>query len=104
MPAKTFPQRIYAGYWRRKTAKPVNFYCAAPSAISVSLVGDFNNWEPAAHPMEQRVEGWWFVDALLPHGHHQYLFLADGEPTLDPRAAGVAHNERNDEVSLMDVR
>ena len=27
-------------------AKPVNFYCSAPTAKSVQLVGDFNGWNP----------------------------------------------------------
>ena len=39
----------------------------------------------------------------LPHGHHHYLFLVDGEPQLDPSASGIAHNERNEPVSLIAV-
>ena len=33
-------------YSAKNSFKPENFYCAAPSAQSVELVGDFNNWQP----------------------------------------------------------
>lgn len=87
----------------RDMAKPINFYCDAPKAQAVHVVGDFNRWNPSTHPMERRVDGWWFLQVPLTHGHHQYRFLADGKPMLDPHATGVAHNERNEEVSLIAV-
>ena len=90
-------------YSAKNMTKPVNFYCAAPGAKFVNLVGDFNDWDPAAHPMERRVDGWWFLQVLLTHGHHQYRFLVDGKSMLDPRAAGITHNERDEEVSLVAV-
>jgi 1,4-alpha-glucan branching enzyme len=90
-------------YSAKNMIKPVNFYCAAPGAKSVNLVGDFNDWDPTSDPMEQRVDGWWFLQVPLTHGHHQYRYLVDGKSMLDPRAAGTAHNERNEEVSLIAV-
>ena len=92
-----------ACYSAKNMTKPVNFYCAAPGAKSVSLVGDFNDWDPTSAPMRQQVDGWWFLQVPLTHGHHQYRFLVDGKSMLDPRAAGIAHNERNEEVSLVAV-
>ena len=82
-------------------AKPINFYCSAPQARSVLLQGDFSNWTPLA--MERQVDGWWLIQFPLTHGHHQYRFLVDGQPRLDPRAAGTTHNEANEEVSLIAV-
>jgi 1,4-alpha-glucan branching enzyme len=90
-------------YSANNMAKPVNFYCVAPSASAVNLVGDFNHWDPTSHPMMRRVDGWWFLQVPLTHGHHRYRFLVDGRPMLDPHATGVAHNERNEEVSLIAV-
>jgi 1,4-alpha-glucan branching enzyme len=87
----------------RRTAKPVNFYYAAPSAQSVSLVGDFNGWDPASHPMRRRVDGWWFIEVQLKHGHHRYRFLVDGNPVLDPKSTGTAHDEHDGQVSLVAV-
>ncbi|HEY5909233.1 MAG TPA: isoamylase early set domain-containing protein [Verrucomicrobiae bacterium] len=90
-------------YSARNMFKPTNFYCVAPGAKAVFLVGDFNHWNPTALPMTKRVDGWWFLQVSLTHGHHQYRFLVDGQPRLDPRATGVTRNEANEEVSLVAV-
>ena len=87
----------------RTTTKPVNFFCAAPSAQSVYLVGDFNEWDRASHPMRRHVDGWWFIQVQLAHGHHRYRFLVDDKPVLDPQAAGIARDEHNQQVSLLAV-
>ncbi len=88
-------------YSARNTVKPMNFYCDAPAARSVALQGDFTGW--ASLSMERRIDGWWFLQVLLPHGHHQYRFLVDGKPQLDPRAIGVGHNDANEDVSIVAV-
>jgi 1,4-alpha-glucan branching enzyme len=90
-------------YSARNTIKPINFYCAAPEAASVFLLGDFNDWNRASHPMQRRVDGWWFLQVPLTHGHHQYLFLVDGTPTLDPHATGVVQIDRYAQVSVLAV-
>ena|SRR5712691_6195675 len=86
-----------------KTVKPINFYCDAPAAHSVTLIGDFNGWDPASHPMQRRPDGWWFLQVPLGHGYHQYLFIVDGTPTLDPHATGTGRNERYAKASLIAV-
>jgi hypothetical protein len=40
---------------------------------------------------------------MLIHGHHQYRFLVDGKPVLDPQAAGVGRDQSNEEVSIAAV-
>ena len=90
-------------YSAKSMAKPINFFFAAPEAEAVCLMGDFNGWNPISHPMERRQDGWWSLQVPLTHGHHQYLFVVDGTPTLDPHATGVAHNERYRSVSLIAV-
>ena len=84
-------------------AKPVNFYCTAPGAKSVCLIGDFNGWNATAHPMRRQLDGTWLVQVKLHHGYHRYLFLVDGRPALDPKAAGCTCDERNQPVSLREV-
>jgi len=89
-------------YSPKKVIKPVSFmYVGAAQAVSV--IGDFNDWDPAAHPMKQHVDGAWRVHIPIPHGHHHYLFLVNGKPTLDPQSNGVTRNERNEKVSLLAV-
>jgi 1,4-alpha-glucan branching enzyme len=81
--------------------RPVNLYCDAPGAKSVQIAGDFNHWIPI--PMHRQVDGWWSAQVLLCHGHHQYRFLVDGRPMLDPTATGVDRDERGEPVSLIAV-
>jgi len=90
-------------YSAKKMAKPVNFICLAPGAQQVNLIGDFNDWDPAAFPMKRQPDGAWLVQIPLNHGHHHYQFLVDGKPTLDPRAQGIARNEKNEKVSVLAV-
>jgi 1,4-alpha-glucan branching enzyme len=85
----------------RKTVKPVNFLCMVDSAQQVSLIGDFNDWQPT--PMERQIDGCWRAQVTLAQGHHRYQFLVDGKPMLDPRAQGIARNEQNERVSLIAV-
>ena len=90
-------------YSAKKTAKPINFLCVAPQAKHVSLIGDFNDWHPNVHPMKRLPDGGWHIQVPLCHGHHQYLFLVDGVPTLDNRAQGTVRNARNERVSLIAI-
>ena len=90
-------------YSAKKTAKPINFVCVAPEAKQVNLAGDFNDWDPAAHPMKRQPDGAWLVQVPLTHGHHHYRFLIDGKAVLDPRAQGVARDHQGEKVSLIAV-
>lgn len=90
-------------YSAHRNLRGVNFICQAPQAQAVSLVGDFNEWNPATHPMQQMADGGWFVTIELRHGHHRYAFLVDGQLTLDPRAQGITRNDQGQRVSLVPV-
>ena len=83
--------------------KPVTFICLAPEAKHVSIIGDFNDWHPDSHPMKRQPDGNWMLQVPLNHGHHHYLFLADGKSKLDPRAQGIARNEAYEKVSMLAV-
>ena len=58
------------------------FFCDAPEARQVSLVGDFNSWNPTATPMARQPDGRW---------------------TLDSNATGKTRNSLNQPVSLLAV-
>ena len=90
-------------YSAKNMSKPINFYYARADAKTVSLIGDFNGWNPNSLPMQRRVDGWWFIEVPLTHGHHQYLFLVDGIPTLDPRSAGTVQVDGYSKASLIAV-
>lgn len=38
----------------KNQVKPINFYCDAPAARDLFIVGDFNDWNPTADPMEKQ--------------------------------------------------
>src|ERR1700746_145842 len=57
-----------------KNLRAVNFVCNATHAHSASLVGDFNQWNPASHPMKQMPDRSWLLNVELKHGHHRYAF------------------------------
>ena len=90
-------------YGGKTTLRAINFICNAPGAQTVSLVGDFNGWNPAAHPMKQMPDKAWFFTLELKHGHHRYAFLVDGVMTVDPRGLGVTRNDKGERVSLVSV-
>jgi 1,4-alpha-glucan branching enzyme len=90
-------------YSAKKMSKPVNFICVAPEATQVYLLGDFNGWNPVASPMKRQPDGAWLIQVPLHHGHHHYRFLVDGKPVLDPRAQGIARDQKGEKVSLIAV-
>ena len=87
----------------RQTLRALNFICSATQAQAVSLVGDFNNWDPAVHRMRRMPDRAWLLTVELKHGHHRYAFLIDGVLSLDPRAQGVTRNDQGERVSLVPV-
>jgi hypothetical protein len=70
------------------------FVFVAPNAQQVSLVGDFNLWNPTNSPM-RRIAGTdaWAIDIDLPTGRHVYAFVVDGDVTADPAAPRTAGDD-----------
>jgi hypothetical protein len=66
---------------------PVRFSVVAAHAARVSIVGDFNHWNPTTLPMRRSADGQtWEVEIKLPVGRYTYAFLVDGAFTPDPAA------------------
>ncbi|GAA3506919.1 isoamylase early set domain-containing protein [Streptomyces showdoensis] len=50
----------------------------------VSVVGDFNHWNPAAHPLLPRRDGMRAATVVLPaHSGHSFRYLAAGNHWFD---------------------
>jgi 1,4-alpha-glucan branching enzyme len=61
------------------------FLFIAPSADSVSLVGDFSDWDASRIPMQRVSEnGAWMVTIPLKPGRYEYQFDVDGQRLTDP--------------------
>lgn len=68
---------------------------AGHPAGEVSVVGDFNDWQPGAHPMAERPDGSRAVTVTFPvNQHHGFRYLADGGHWLDEEGAD-GHDGRN---------
>jgi 1,4-alpha-glucan branching enzyme len=68
-------------------ANGAQFSVWAPNARSVSVIGDFNGWEPAAHPMQPRWDssGIWerFVEGVAAGACYKYRITAQDGDALD---------------------
>lgn len=65
--------------------EPVQFVLHASRARSVHLVGDFNDWDPAATPLRHDGGTVWSVTLPLAPGRYRYTFVVDGrEWVADP--------------------
>lgn len=83
----------------------VRFEVAAPGAAQVTLVGDFNDWNPAATPLRAtRRNGVWSVTVPIAPGRHEYAFVVDGERWIPdphaPRAAAADFGSANSVVTV----
>lgn len=74
-------------------------------AQPVSVLGDFNNWDPFAHPMKKRSNGTCSVVVEVPAGSaFRFKYLAgDGTWFCDPDAEAVVHDEYHVVDSLLVV-
>jgi 1,4-alpha-glucan branching enzyme len=63
--------------------KGVNFAVWAPNAKSVSVVGDFNQWDGRRHPMRVKGQGFWelFVPELTAGANYKYRVKTQHEET-----------------------
>ncbi len=65
----------------------------AGNAETVSLLGDFNNWDPSVTPMKKRKDGSFSVSINLPTGQSsKFRYLLDGQRWAnDPSADGFEY-------------
>lgn len=66
----------------------VRFELEAPGARSVAVSGDFNEWDPTVHHLEDvDGNGVWTARVPVRPGIHEYMFVVDGDRWItDPRA------------------
>jgi 1,4-alpha-glucan branching enzyme len=49
----------------------------APAAGEAFLVGEFNNWDAKATPMQRGNNGVWRIELMLAPGFYRYKFVVD---------------------------
>ena len=96
---------LVAHPWSRsgESSDLLQFVLVAPQAASVSLVGDFNDWDPARSPM-QTAQGVWATAVRLAPGRYRYAFLVNGvEWRADPAAPSAKDDEFGTPSSVVTV-
>jgi hypothetical protein len=82
----------------------VQFVFVAPNARSVSLVGDFNEWNEKATPLASTSGNLWTVQIPLTPGRYNYVFMVDGARLVpDPTAPLAPRDEFGQTNSIITV-
>jgi hypothetical protein len=86
-------------------ARPVRLRVAAPASSRVAVVGDFNDWDPAATPLRRAGDGgMWVVELRLKPGRYHYTFLIDGRRwARDPSEPPAVESDFGAPVSVLTV-
>lgn len=82
------------GITRARTAAGIKLTFSLDLDRPVSVVGDFNGWDPAAHPLKPRTNGKRSAVVTLPPGSRAaFRYLAEGGHFFDdPEADGYEDN------------
>jgi hypothetical protein len=90
-PGARAPDTVPAIASPETSTQSVQFVIVASDANTVSLVGDFNDWDPGASPLQRAEGGVWSVVLPLRTGQFTYSFLVNGrEWRADPEAPRAA--------------
>lgn len=88
------------------TQQYTHFVFVAPTAKSVALVGDFNDWKVNETPLQpvQNKQGVWSVSVPLPPGRYTYTFVVDGNTWVaDPSAPPALEDDFGTPKSVVTV-
>jgi len=77
---------------KKQKAKKTEFNLLAPSAQSVVLCGNFNQWDLSLHPLKRDKNGMWKISLNLKPGQYEYRFFVDGEWQDDPSCPTCVEN------------
>lgn len=78
------------------------WYRSAPGRF-VSVIGEFNHWDPYWEPMAEVESGLYKATVRLPAGRHYYVFSVDGERVPDPRNVETATDREGFLVSTFQL-
>jgi hypothetical protein len=87
------------------SGRAIHLRLEAPASSRVAVVGDFNNWDPAATPLRPAGDdGTWVVELRLKPGRYHYTFLIDGRRwERDPSEPPAAESDFGAPVSVLTV-
>ncbi len=97
--AKLREAKMNNGARRRR----IDFNFKMPEARKVSLMGDFNLWNPEVNPMRKDKEGVWKTTVMLYPGRYEYRLWVDGEWYNDPGNTAKCPNCFGSENDIIEV-
>ncbi|MBI4975852.1 MAG: isoamylase early set domain-containing protein [Spirochaetes bacterium] len=88
----------------QQRARTVVIRYAGGGVRTVALVGEFNNWNPAAAAMRRCSDGTWEVILKVPAGRYRYQFILDGSRSIpDPNAFEYVSDRFGGTNSILNV-
>src|SRR6476661_380878 len=96
----------------RRTAGPaavergprtIEFVLRTTADSAVTLVGDFNDWDPRATPLHPGAGGVWTATVPLHPGRYRYTFIVDGSWRRDPAAPRALEEDFGTPTSVITV-
>ena len=82
----------------------IEFRLYAPRAAMVSLVGDFNNWNPENDLLRKGDDGVWRLKKRIPDGTYRYNYIIDGKWKIDRYNPQTATNEVGQMCSVLKMK
>jgi hypothetical protein len=82
--------------------KRVRFAVNLAAGEQVALIGDFNDWNPAATPLRRERGGWSATLPLAP-GRYRYAYVVDGRRLLADPSGPLADDEFGTPTSVITV-
>jgi len=82
----------------------IEFRTFRPSARIISLVGDFNNWNPENDILYKNSRGIWTIKKRLPRGTYRYIFIVDGKWKTDMYNPRTSSHPGGNICSLITVK
>jgi hypothetical protein len=102
-PAQAVPM-VAAANTNAVRAVPVPITFDAANAKTVSIVGDFNDWDSTASPLTRfGSNGPWTATVKVMPGRHLYAFMVDGKLVVDPRAPHARDLDYGSDASVLMV-
>jgi hypothetical protein len=83
--------------------RTARFLFRGESGRSVTVYGDFDNWDPFIHELAETESGVYTLDLPLPEGTHRYAFVYGGEVLPDPLNPRREKNAEGKIVSVLVV-
>jgi hypothetical protein len=103
--SRAFPAQTSPSLASSRSVREFQFVLVAPTAATVILVGDFNDWDARRTPMRRaRGSAVWTTIIPLPSGRYRYAFLVDrSQWVADPAAPRALDDEFNTPSSVVTV-